>query len=144
MNMQDDGTASVGTRVLVVDDHYIMRRGLTELLGQQPNFTVGAAVNSAEDALEIARREHFDLAIVDISLGRMDGIELTETLKTEHPHLIVLILSMHEEQQYADRVLRAGASGFVAKQRAGEILLGAIHQVLRGEQYFSHISKHPG
>ena len=144
MNMHDDGTASVGTRVLVVDDHYIMRRGLTELLGQQPNFTVGAAVNNAEEALEIARGERFDLAIVDISLGRMDGIELTDRLKTEHPELTVLILSMHEEQQYADRALRAGASGFVAKQRAGEILLGAIHQVLRGEQYFSHISKHPG
>ena len=136
--------ASVGTRVLVVDDHYIMRRGLTELLGQQPNFTVGAAVNSAEDALEIARREHFDLAIVDISLGWMDGIELTDRLKREHAELIVLILSMHEEQQYADRALRAGASGFVAKQQAGEKLLDAVRQVLRGEQYFSHISKHPG
>ena len=144
MNMQDDGMASVGTRVLVVDDHYIMRRGLTELLGQQPNFTVGAAVNSAEDALEIARREHFDLAIVDISLGWMDGIELTDRLKREHAELIVLILSMHEEQQYADRALRAGASGFVAKQQAGEKLLDAVRQVLRGEQYFSHISKHPG
>ena len=144
MNRQDDGAASAGTRVLVVDDHYIMRRGLTELLDQQPNFTVGAAVNSAEEALEIARGEHFDLAIVDISLGRMDGIELTDKLKTEHPELTVLILSMHEEQQYGDRVLRAGASGFVAKQQAGERLLDAIHQVLRGEQYFSHISNHPG
>lgn len=144
MNMKDDGAAAVGTRVLVVDDHYIMRRGLTELLGQQPNFTVGATLNSAEDALETARGEHFDLAIVDISLGRMDGIELTERLKTEHPELVVLILSMHEEQQYADRARRAGASGFVAKQQAGEKLLDAIHQVLRGEQYFSHISKHPG
>lgn len=144
MNMQDDGAASVGTRVLVVDDHYIMRRGLMELLGQQPNFTVGAAVNNAEDALEIARGEHFDLAIVDISLGRMDGIELTERLKKEHPELVVLILSMHEEQQYADRALRVGASGFVAKQQAGERLLDAIHQVLRGQQYFSHISRRSG
>lgn len=143
MNRQDEGTASVGTTVLVVDDHYIMRRGLTELLGQQPNFTVGAAVNSAEDALEIAGREHFDLAIVDISLGQMDGIELTDRLKKEHPELIVLILSMHEEQQYADRALRAGASGFVAKQQAGETLLDAVHQVLRGKLYFSHISKRP-
>ena len=142
--MQDDGTPSAGTRVLVVDDHYIMRRGLTELLNQQPDLMVGAAVNSAEDALEIARREHFDLAIVDISLGRMDGIELTDRLKMEHPELTVLILSMHEEQQYADRALRAGASGFVAKQQAGEKLLDAIHQVLRGQQYFSHISNHPG
>ncbi len=144
MNMPRDGTASVGTRVLIVDDHYIMRRGLTELLGQQSNLTVGAAVSDAEDALDIARHEHFDLAIIDISLGRTNGIELTDRLKTEHPELIVLILSMYEEEQYADCALHAGASGFVAKQRAGEILLGAIHQVLRGEQYFSHTSKRPG
>ena len=127
------------TRVLVVDDHYIMRRGLCELLGQQPGFVVGAAVNNAQQALEIARQEPFDLAIVDISLGEVDGIELTSRLKAEHPELIVLILSMHEEALYADRAAGAGASGFVAKQRAGEMLLPAIEHVLRGECHFSHL-----
>jgi DNA-binding NarL/FixJ family response regulator len=138
-NPPDHNAPSAGARVLIVDDHYIMRRGLVELLDQQPEFTVGAAVSSAEQALTVARQGPFDLAIVDISLGRMDGIELTERLKTEYPELIVLILSMHSEEQYAERALRAGASGFVAKQRAGETLLHALHQVLNGQSYFSHI-----
>lgn len=131
-------TAS-GTRILVVDDHYIMRRGLCELLAQQADYEVGAAVGNAQQAIEVAREEPFDLAIVDISLGEVDGIELTGMLKAEHPDLIVLILSMHDEALYADRAASAGASGFVAKQRAGEMLLPAIEQVLKGEYHFSHL-----
>jgi len=126
------------TRILVVDDHCIVRRGLTELLNVQPDLTVGAAVGNAEQALEAVRQEPFDLAIVDISLGKMDGIELTDKLTSAHPEMVVLILSMHEEERYADRALRAGASGFVAKQQAGNTLLTAIYQVLKGQHYFSH------
>jgi DNA-binding NarL/FixJ family response regulator len=122
-----------------VDDHYIMRRGLCELLDQQADFEVGAVVSNAQQALEIARQEPFDLAIVDISLGEVDGIELTGKLKSEHPDLIVLILSMHDEALYAERAAGAGAAGFVAKQRAGEMLLPAIEHVLRGEYHFSHL-----
>ena len=69
----------------------------------------------------------------------MDGIELTGRLKSEHPEMVVLILSMHDEALYADRAAGAGASGFVAKQRAGETLLPAIEHVLKGEYYFSHL-----
>lgn len=129
----------VRTRILVVDDHYIMRRGLCELLNQQPGFEVGAAVNNAQQAVEIAQQEPFDLAIVDVSLGEVDGIELTSRLKSQHPDLIVLILSMHEEALFAHRAAGAGASGFVAKQQAGETLLPAIRHVLNGEYYFSHL-----
>lgn len=130
---------SARTRILVVDDHYIVRRGLCELLSQQPGYEVGAAVNNAQQAIEAARHEPFDLAIVDLSLGEIDGIELTGRLKSEHPDLVVLILSMHDESLYAHRAAGAGASGFVAKQRAGEMLLPAIHRVLRGEFYFSNL-----
>ncbi len=139
IHMRDRQDPTAGTRILVVDDHYIVRRGLCELLNQQPDLSVGAAVGDARQALEITRQEPFDLAIVDISLGEVDGIELTGRLKSEHPDLIVLILSMHEEASYADRAADAGASGFVAKQRAGELLLPAIRHVLKGEYYFSHI-----
>jgi DNA-binding NarL/FixJ family response regulator len=125
-------------RILIVDDHSIVRRGLTELLNQQPDLTVGAAVGSAEQALEAVRRESFDLAIVDISLGATDGIELTGKLKSEHPEMRVVILTMHEEECYAERALRAGASGFVTKQQAGSALLTVIHHVLKGEHGFSH------
>lgn len=136
MNDSNLGAERTRTRVLIVDDHYIIRRGLAELLGQEQEFVVGAVVGSAEEALEVARREAFDLAIVDISLGEMDGIELTQRLKSEHPELVVLILSMHDEGLYADRAMRAGASGFVAKQDAGEALLNAISAVLQGKQHF--------
>jgi DNA-binding NarL/FixJ family response regulator len=122
--------------ILIVDDHHVVRHGLTALLSQQPDFTVCAAVGSAEQALEVAQREHIDLAIVDISLGTMDGIALTGILKQRHPDLIVLILSMHDEHCYGPRALRAGASGFVAKHQAPDILLEAIHQVLDGRPYY--------
>ncbi len=118
------------TRILIVDDSLLVRRGLTELLDSQPDFTVGAAVDAAEKALEIARREMFDLAIVDICLGQMDGIELTGRLKAEHPEMIVVILSMHDPERFADRARRAGAAAFVAKQQASQILLDTLRQVL--------------
>jgi len=124
------------TRVLIVDDHYIIRRGLTELLGREQAFTIAGVASSAAEAMEVARREPFDLAIVDISLGEMDGIELTQRLKAEHPAMLILILSMHDEHLYADRAIRAGASGFVAKQEAGETLLNAMNVVLQGKQHF--------
>ena len=122
--------------ILIVDDHYVVRRGLTELLSQQPDLTVCDAVASAEQALEVVEHETVDLAIVDISLGRMDGITLTDMLRQKHPKIIVLILSMHDEHVYGPRALLAGAAGFVAKQLAGETLLDAIHQVLNGQKYF--------
>ena len=139
MNAQESETTAAKTRVLIVDDHYIIRRGVTEMLNEQTDFTVGAAVSDANAAMEIVRNEPFDLAIVDISLGEVDGIELTQLLKAEHPDLAILILSMHEEALYADQAMRAGASGFVAKQHAGEVLLSAVRQVTRGQHYFSHL-----
>ena len=127
---------SARKRVLIVDDHYIVRRGLTELLGQQPDLAVCAVAASGEEALELTDRQCVDLAIVDISLGQMDGLQLTEELKRRHPNLIVLILSMHDELHYGKRALGAGASGFVAKQNGGETLLEAIRQVLGGQSYY--------
>ena len=122
--------------VLIVDDHYVVRRGLIELLSQQPDLTVCDAVATAEQALEVADREPVDLAIVDISLGQIDGLILTDMLKQRHPDLTILILSMHDEQLYGPRAVQAGASGFVAKQEAGDTLLDAIRQVLSGQTYF--------
>jgi DNA-binding NarL/FixJ family response regulator len=122
--------------VLIVDDHYVVRRGLMELLGQQPDLVICDAVASAEQALEVVDREPVDLAIIDISLGRMDGITLTDTLRQKHPQIVVLILSMHDEHLYGRRAQQAGASGFVAKQEACETLLHAIRQVLSGQMYF--------
>lgn len=139
MNTPESGSTAARARVLVVDDHHVMRRGLTEMLNQQPDLTVGAAVGSVHAALDMVHRESFDLAIVDISLGNGDGIELACRLKSERPGLVILMLSMHEEEHCVERAIRAGASGFVAKQHAGEILLSAVRQVLRGEHFFNHL-----
>ena len=122
--------------ILIVDDHYVVRRGLVELLSQQPDLNVCDAVATAEQALDAVDREPVDLAIIDISLGEVDGITLTDVLKQKYPGMIILILSMHDEQLYGPRALQAGASGFVAKQQAGDTLLEAIHQVLSGQMYF--------
>jgi CheY-like chemotaxis protein len=82
--------------VLIVDDHYVVRRGLVEFLSQQPDLAVCDAVASAKEAMEVVEHEPVDLAIIDISLGGVDGLMLTDMLKREHPELIVLILSMHD------------------------------------------------
>jgi DNA-binding NarL/FixJ family response regulator len=130
------GSEAEKKSVLIVDDHYVVRRGLVEFLSQQPDLAVCDAVASAKEAMEVVEHEPVDLAIIDISLGGVDGLMLTDMLKREHPELIVLILSMHDEQLYGHRALNAGASGFVAKQEAGDTLLDAIHQVLSGRMYF--------
>jgi DNA-binding NarL/FixJ family response regulator len=130
------GTDAAKKNVLIVDDHYMVRRGITELLNQQPDLCVCGAVGSAEQALEVADRQSVDLAIIDISLGQIDGIVLTSMLKQKYPQLVVLILSMHDEHVYGPRAQRAGASGFVTKHQAGETLLDAIRQVLNGHMYF--------
>jgi len=122
--------------ILIVDDHCVVRRSLMEFLSQQPDLSVCDAVATAEQALDVVAREPVDLAIIDISLGQVDGITLTDMLKRRHPDLIILILSTHDEQLYGPRALRAGAAGFVAKQQACDILLDAIRQVLSGQMYF--------
>lgn len=124
------GSDSNPKKVLIVDDHSIVRRGLTEFLGQQPDLCICAAASSGEEALEIVEGQPIDLAIVDISMGRMDGIELTERLKRRYPEMLVLILSMHDESLYGERARRAGAAGFVAKQDGGDALLEAISRIL--------------
>jgi len=136
MNMCGLGDDTIRKKVLIVDDHSIVRRGLTELLGQQPDLCVCAAVGSGEEALETAATQPVDLAVVDISMGQMDGIELTNELKRRYPEMIVLILSMHDESVYGDRARRAGAAGFVAKHDGGSALLKAIAQVLRGQSHY--------
>jgi DNA-binding NarL/FixJ family response regulator len=137
MDIDHSRDASARTRVLVVDDCAIVRRGLTQLLEQQPDLTVCAAVEDAERAVQVMQEQAVDVAIIDISLGRVDGLELTQRLRCEYPHLRVLVFSMHDASHYADRALRAGASAFVAKHEASDTLVTAIYQVLSGQTYVS-------
>jgi len=124
-------------RILLVDDHPIVRQGLVELINRQKNLVVCGETGSGREAPELARRLNPDLAVIDVSLKDASGIQLLKTLKLQRPHLPLLVLSMHEESLYAERALRAGAMGYIMKQEASEIILKAIHSALLGEIYLS-------
>jgi DNA-binding NarL/FixJ family response regulator len=132
-----DEPASEVSQILIVDDHPIVRHGLTQLINDEDGLNVCASAANGSEALEALKSSRPDLVIVDLSLGDESGLDLVKTLKTEHPDLPVLVLSMHDEAYYADRVLRAGAMGFIMKQEAAEQMISAIHQVLSGKVYLS-------
>ncbi len=124
-------------RILVVDDHAIVRQGLIKLIETEFDLMVCFEAENANQALEAMSRQEFDLAIVDISLEGINGLELTEIMKLRRPNMIVLILSIYDGFFYAQRALRAGASGYVAKYEAAEKIITAIHRVLNGKIYIS-------
>ena len=123
--------------ILIVDDHSIVRRGLMQLVNQEPDLRVCGEAENAAQALEIIEKQQVDLAIVDISLNGTNGIQLTEKIKSMRPNLPVLILTMHDEVVYAKRALRAGVEGYVTKSEAAEKIVTAIRQVLCGKEYIS-------
>jgi DNA-binding NarL/FixJ family response regulator len=129
--------ASRTTRVLLVDDHPIVRRGLAELIDQEPGFSVCGEAQNAQEALDSVAALQPDLAVVDVSLQGTSGIELIKDVKIRYPDMLVLVLSMHDETLYAERVLRAGARGYVMKEEATEKLMTAIRKVLSGQIYLS-------
>ncbi|HKI14565.1 MAG TPA: response regulator transcription factor [Roseiarcus sp.] len=124
-------------RLLVVDDHPILRRGLTALIESEPGLTVHAAVGTRAAAFASMRESQPDLAIVDLSLGDEDGLDLIKEMKLRYPKVPSLVLSMHDEAIYAERALSAGALGYVTKQQLDDTVLGAIRRVLAGETYMS-------
>jgi DNA-binding NarL/FixJ family response regulator len=124
-------------RVMLVDDHPLVRRGLAEVIGREPDLeTCGEAADVAEALAEV-ERSNPDIVVIDLTLKTGHGIELLERLKARDPALKTLVSSMHDENLFAERVLRAGARGYVTKQEPPEVLVRAIRQVLRGELYLS-------
>ncbi|HME61979.1 MAG TPA: response regulator transcription factor [Candidatus Binatia bacterium] len=124
-------------RILIADDHPIFRAGLKEILIKQPDTE---SVGEAEDglkALALARKERWDLILLDITMPGKDGLEVLQELRRERPKLPILILSAHPEDQMALRLLKAGAAGYLTKDRAPEVLLTAIRKILAGEKYIS-------
>ena len=123
--------------VFVVDDHPIVRQGLTLLINQEPDLTVCGTAEEMHSALLAIVTTPPDIMIVDISLNGPDGLEMLKHVRIRSPRLPVLILSMHDESLYAERALRAGANGYIMKQEATEKVLVAVRRILRGEIYVS-------
>lgn len=128
-------------RVLLVDDHPVLRRGLAQLINQESDMTVCGEAEEATKAFEAVGTLNPDVAVVDISLKRGNGIELVKNAKARFPTLAMLVLSMHDETLYAERALRAGALGYIMKEEATEQVLVAIRRVVNGEIFLSEKMK---
>ena len=123
------------TRVLVADDHPIVLRGLVGVLGQQPDFEVTASASDGAEAVKLALSGNVDLAILDVSMPRMTGLQAAREITHRDPKVRVLILSMHENDEYLFEALRAGASGYVLKTGVDRDLIEACRAAMRGEPF---------
>jgi DNA-binding NarL/FixJ family response regulator len=124
-------------RVLIADDHGIVRSGLRLLLERQPDIEVVAEAADGAEARELAVRERPDLAILDVKMPKLTGLQATREIKQQAPEVSVLILSMHDDERYLFEALKAGASGYVLKAQADTDLLAAIRAVERGEPFLT-------
>jgi DNA-binding NarL/FixJ family response regulator len=132
-----DRQTSRKTRVLIVDDHPMTRSGLAYLINHQPDMAVCCEAQDAAQALEAVINNKPDLVLTDFTLPDKNGLELIKDLKAIAPRLPILVISMHQESLYAERVLRAGARGYITKEEGGERLMRAIRHVLSGAIYVS-------
>ena len=124
-------------RILIVDDHPMMRQGLAQLIDNEMDLSVCGEADTAGQALTAVGAQKPDLVLADISLPDKNGLELIKDLQVMHSGLPVLVVSMHDESLYAERVLRAGGRGYIMKQEGGKKLMEAIRQVLSGQIYVS-------
>jgi two-component system invasion response regulator UvrY len=125
-------------RILIIDDHEIVRDGLKKIVNEQSeNITFGEA-STAPEALRLVAEQDWDIVVLDLSLGGRNGLEVLRELKQIRPGLPVLILSMHSEEQYARRAFKAGAAGYITKDSPRAELLNAINKVAEGRKYVSH------
>jgi DNA-binding NarL/FixJ family response regulator len=125
------------TRIFIVDDHPIVREGLSLMMNREPDLMVCGEAEEAGAALQAISMVKPDFLIVDISLSGPDGLDLLKSIRARYPSLPVLILSMHDESIYAERALRAGANGYIMKQEATERVLVAVRQILTQKVYVS-------
>lgn len=124
-------------RVFIADDHAIVREGLKQILAEQRDITVAGEAETGLDAVKLFRKSRCNVLLLDISLPDRNGIEVLKQIKKDKPELAVLMLSMHREDQYAIRALKAGAAGYLTKQSAPRELVTAIRQVASGQRYVS-------
>src|SRR5690348_2069006 len=124
-------------RLLIVDDHPMMREGLAQLIEHEPDLCAAHQADNAAQALQMIAADLPDLMLLDISLPDKNGLEVIKDVHALYPTLPILVVSMHDETLYAERVLRAGARGYIMKQEGGKKLMAAIRKVLTGEIYVS-------
>lgn len=125
------------TKILIADDHAILREGLKQIIEEAGELEVAAEAADGPQVLSILREEEVDMVLLDISLPGQNGLDVLKEIKAEHPQLPVLMLSMHPEEHYAVRAIRAGASGYLTKSGATDDLVDAIRLVARGRKYIS-------
>jgi DNA-binding NarL/FixJ family response regulator len=130
-------SAAVKARVLIVEDHPMFRERLTDLVNKEPDMKVCGAADNVRDALVLIQSLDAQVVVIDISLKGASGLELIKDIVAHDLSLPVLVLSMHEENLYAERALRAGAKGYISKQEPSDRIISAIRQVLSGETYLS-------
>ena len=124
-------------RALIADDHAVVRQGLKQILGDTPEMVVAGEATTGQEVLDKVRAETWDVVVLDISMPDRSGLDVLKQLRSERPKLPVLVLSMHSEDQYAVRVLKAGASGYLTKDSAPDELVKAIRKVVSGGTYVS-------
>lgn len=130
-------TEKATIRVFIADDHAIVREGLKQILAESPDIIVAGEAENGVDAIKTFRKSKCQVVLLDISLPDKSGIEVLKQIKKEKPDVAVLMLSMHREDQYAIRSLKAGAAGYMNKQSAPRELVTAIRQVATGQKYVS-------
>jgi two-component system response regulator NreC len=122
-------------RLLIADDHAVLRDGLKLLLNRQPDMEVVGEAGDGEEALKKVRQLNPDVVLMDLSMPNVNGVEATEAIKRSHPHVKVLVLTVHEGDIYLQPALKAGARGYIVKRAAAEEVVDAIHVVVKGGTY---------
>ncbi len=131
------GSSSQTIRVLIADDHAIVREGLKQIISDSGHISVAAEAENAQQAIQKVREGGFDVLLLDISMPDRNGIDVLKQVKKEFPSLPVLMLTMHREDQYAIRAMKAGASGYLTKQSAPSELVNALQMVAAGRKYIT-------
>ena len=124
-------------RILIIDDHEVVREGVKKIFEDQSGVLLFGEASSVVEALQLANEQYWDVAVLDLSLGDRSGLELLKELKQIRPALRVLILTMHSEEQYARRAFKAGAAGYITKDSPRAELIEAVQKVMQGERYLS-------
>lgn len=134
-------TARSQKKVVIVDDHPIVRQGIRAVLSQEPEFSVVGEADSLGNAMAVIEDTAPNIVIVDIALKGSDGLELIKSIRYQENDVPILVMSMYDESLYAERVLRAGANGYIMKEAVNENIVEAVHKILGGDIYFSDAAR---